>query len=370
MISGCYQRFAWVALALLGLPAVALAQALPQPVTPGNPVCVRLEGQLASIDRAGADPARADQSRRIEETLGRQQADLDRVQSQYQRLGCQPTTLFSIFQSQPPQCTSLTGQIQQMRSGIDRSQADLQRSRNGGEQDLQRQGVVNALAQNNCGPQYRAAAAAAAPQQRGFFETLFGGPNTTIPPPAPGDYPQVGASGYRTLCVRTCDGYYFPISNSTSSTRFADDEQTCQKLCPAAEVALYSHRNPGEDVAQAVANNGRLYKDMPNAFRYRREFVATCSCRQPGQSWADALGQIKDSTVERGDIVVTEEKAKAMSQPQSLRPAPAGSTPVPARPDARRTTPADPPDAAAAGPDADPSKRNVRAVGPTFIPQR
>ena len=342
---------------------------MPQPVAPGNPVCVRLEGQLASIDRAGADPARADQSRRIEETLGRQQADLDRVQAQYQRLGCQPTTLFSIFQSQPPQCTSLTGQIQQMRNAIDRTQADLQRSHNGGEQDLQRQGVINALAQNNCGPQYRAAAAAAAPQQRGFFETLFGGPNTTIPPPAPGDYPQVGASGYRTLCVRTCDGYYFPISNSTSSTRFAEDEQTCQKLCPAAEVALYSHRNPGEDVAQAVANNGRLYKDLPNAFRYRREFVATCSCRQPGQSWADALGQVKDSTVERGDIVVTEEKAKAMNQPQQLtRPAAA----TPARPDARSplsSAPADTPDGAAV-PDADPSKRAVRAVGPTFIPPR
>ena len=145
--------------------------------------------------------------------------------------------------------------------------------------------------------------------------------------------------------MRTCDGYYFPISNSTSSTRFAEDEQTCQKLCPASEVALYSHRNPGEDIAQAVANNGRLYKDMPNAFRYRREFVATCGCRLPGQSWADALGQIKDSTVERGDIVVTEEKAKAMSQPaapatRTATPAPAGQAPTaltPPRADAKRT---------------------------------
>lgn len=369
MISSCY-RFAWVALALLGLPAAAAAQAIPQPPQPatsGNPVCVRLEGQLASIDRSGADPARADQARRIEDSLAKQQSDLDRVQAQYQRLGCQPTTLFSIFQTQPQQCGTLSGQVQQMRSAIDRTLADLQRTRRGGDDDMQRQSVVNALAQNNCGPQYRAAAAAV-PQQRGFFETLFGGPNTTIAPPAPGDYPQVGAGGYRTLCVRTCDGYYFPISNSTSSTQFADDEQTCQKLCPATEAVLYSHRNPGEDVAQAVANNGRVYKDMPNAFRYRREFVATCSCRLPGQSWADALGQIKDSTVERGDIVVTEEKAKAMSQP----PAPGRTPPAPARTDARRAAPATPADPAdtAAVPDADPSKRTVRAVGPTFIPTR
>jgi Protein of unknown function (DUF2865) len=376
MISSCYHRFAWLALALIGLPAVAVAQGLPQPAVPsGNPVCTRLEGQLAAIDRAGADPARTDQAHRIEEALGKQQADLDRVQSQFQRLGCQPPSLLSIFVSQPAQCSALNSQIQQMRGGIDRTQADLQRTRHGGEDDMQRQGVISALAQNSCGPQYQRAAAAAAPQQRGFFETLFGGPGQTIAPPAPGDYPQVGASGYRTLCVRTCDGYYFPISNSTSSTRFAEDEQACQKLCPASEVALYSHRNPGEDIAQAVSNSGRLYKDMTNAFRYRREFVATCGCRLPGQSWADALGQIKDSTVERGDIVVTEEKAKAMSQPagSATRTAtPAGQAPTPLTPpraDAKRTAPADPADMGAA-PDSDPSKRNVRAVGPTFIAPR
>jgi Protein of unknown function (DUF2865) len=303
--------------------------------------------------------------RGIEETLGKQQGDLDRVQSQFQRLGCQPPSLFSIFMSQPPQCGALNAQIQQMRGNIDRTQADLQRTRRGGEDDMQRVGVINALAQNNCGAQYQRAAAAAAPQQRGFFETLFGGPGSTIAPPAAGDYPQVGASGYRTLCVRTCDGYYFPISNSTSSTRFAEDEQTCRQLCPASEVALYSHRNPGEDIAQAVSNSGRLYKDTTNAFRYRRELVSTCGCRLPGQSWADALGQIKDSTVERGDIVVTEEKAKAMSQPPATRAA----TPAP-RADAKRTaTPADPADTGATL-DSDQSKRNVRAVGPTFIPPR
>jgi hypothetical protein len=371
MNSSCCRQTAWIALALFALPAAAAAQGFPQSGASGNPVCVRLESQLASIDRAGADPARAEQARRIEESLGKQQAELDRVQAQYQRLGCQPPSLFSIFVTQAPQCGPLNGQIQQMRGNIDRTQSDLQRTRRGGEDDMQRQAVIGALAQNNCGPQYRAAAAAAVPQQRGFFETLFGGPNVNIPPPAPGDYPQVGAGGYRTLCVRTCDGFYFPISNSTSSTRFAEDEQTCQKLCPATEAVLYSHRNPGEDVAQAVANNGRTYRELPNAFRYRREFIAACSCRLPGQSWADALGQIKDSTVERGDIVVTEEKAKAMNQPRSSDPR------TPARPDARRAAPATPapPTAAAPAdtgsvPDADPAKRSVRAVGPTFIPTR
>jgi hypothetical protein len=173
--------------------------------------------------------------------------------------------------------------------------------------------------------------------------------------------------------VRTCDGYYFPISFSTSQSHFSDDEQACQRLCPATEAVLYAHRNPGEDVTQAVSNSGRTYRDLPNAFRYRREFVATCSCRQPGQTWAEALGQTRDQTVERGDLVVTEEKSRALAQPRADNPGRAS------RQDARKPTaggnmpipvpPADTaPDAAPAAAAAPAGKRPVRVVGPTFVP--
>jgi len=371
------RRIAGAALLALAMPAAAAAQiTYPQAAPPaggaGSPVCGRLEAQLAAIDRgAGADPARAEQTRRIEETLNRQQADLDRTQAQWQRLGCQPPSLFSIFSNQSPQCGPLNNQVSQMRTGIDRTMAELQRSRHGADDDMQRQAVLGALGQNNCGPQYRVAAA----PQRGFFETLFGGGGGPAPGagalPGVADYPQIGGSGYRTLCVRTCDGFYFPISYSTSPARFAEDEQACQKLCPAAEAVLYSHRNPGEEVAQAVASNGRAYKDLPNAFRYRREFNAACSCKQAGQTWADAMGQTRDSTVERGDVVVTEERAKALSQPRNESPNRTGAP----RADARKPTgtmpavaPPDAPDPTAAA--SEPGKRAVRTVGPTFMPAR
>jgi hypothetical protein len=185
--------------------------------------------------------------------------------------------------------------------------------------------------------------------------------------------------------VRTCDGYYFPISFSTSSGHFAEDEQVCHAQCPATETALYSHRNPGEDVAQAVSTAGRLYKDLPNAFRYRREVTPACSCRAPGQTWADALGQTPDVTVERGDIVVTDEKAKALAQPRP-DPTPArgsqqappqqsparteprrGASTMPAlAPPPQQSQPSDPGSAATTA-EADPNKRSVRPVGPTFI---
>jgi hypothetical protein len=343
-------------LAVLALAAgcgAALAQQGPySPAPAANPVCVRLEGQLAMINRGG-DPSRAEQIRRYEDSVNKQQFDLDRLLAQARRLGCDNGGFFSIFSSQPPQCGPLNSQIQDMRGNVARMQAELQRMQGGGELESQRQNVIAALAQNNCGPQYQAAAN----QQRGFFGGLFGGWS------APSS-DALSGSTYRTLCVRTCDGYYFPISFSATPAKFPEDEQTCQRMCPAAEVALYTHRNPGEDVAQAVSTSGRAYRDLPTAFSYRKEFNPSCSCRRPGQSWADALGATRDTTVERGDIVVTEERAKALSQPR------ADAQGKPLRLDAKPEAGAAPPAAPGESGEADPGKRSVRTVGPTFVPTR
>jgi hypothetical protein len=175
--------------------------------------------------------------------------------------------------------------------------------------------------------------------------------------------------GGRTMCVRTCDGFYFPISFSTVQSRFADDEQACKRMCPAAEVVLYSHRNPGEDVARAVSSSGRSYAELPTAFRYRKTYDAACSCRAPGQSWADALRQGGDQTVERGDIVVTEERARILSQPRTMKPDPskpaANAAPAPAADE-----PAAAPAAEEKPEDTPPGKRKIRAVGPNVYPVR
>jgi len=337
-----------------------------------NQACVRLESQLAAIDRGSADPARAEQVRRFEEAARQQQFDLDRLQAQARRSGCEGSGFF-LFGGQPPQCADLNSQIQRMRAGLDRTTSELQRLQ-GGDRSEQRRGVLIALAQNDCGPQYRAAAPA---RPRNFFEALFGGTvgPSTGPAPFPGDSADLPPSGtYRTLCVRTCDGFYYPVSYSTVPSRFGEDERTCQRTCPAAEVMLFSHRNPGEDMNQAVSISGRPYRDLPNAFHYRQEFNAACSCKRPGQTWADALG--RDANVERGDIIVTDERAKAMAQP---KPEPAKQ---PAKQDARKgkapaETPAPPaaaepaPAPAAAPAPADPNqKRSIRSVGPQFLPVR
>jgi hypothetical protein len=343
---------------------------------PVNPICPRLEAQLATIDRGGSnDPAKDEQIRRYQDAAARQQSELDRIRGQAKRMGCDNSGFFSLFSQRSAECGPVNTQIQQMRANLDQITSSLEQLRSGGfnaERDNQRRSVLTALAQNNCGPQY----ANAVQQQSGgpgaFFNNLFGGGGTIAPPP--GDLgPPSGT--YRTVCVRTCDGGYFPVSFATVPARFPDDEKTCKALCPATEAALYAYRNPGEDINQAVSVNGAPYTALPNAFRFRSEFNSACSCKAPGQTWSDALKSIdeKAAAEQQGDIIVTEESAKKMQQRPATKSAPASAkkgapaTTGAAPPPADTSAPL-PPAAQAATPAAPTENKPIRSVGPTFLP--
>src|SRR5205807_1906144 len=135
---------------------------------------------------------------------------------------------------------------------------------------------------------------------------------------------------------------------------------------PAAEATLFSYRTSGEDITQATSINGQPYSSLPNALKYRTEFNPACSCKRPGQSWADALG--KDEAVEPGDVVVTEERAKQMAQPPAQKSQTRGKQPGAPQPATAAPAAAETPPPAAA--ETEPGKRTVRSVGPTFIPPR
>jgi hypothetical protein len=356
---------------LFGGLARAQTNPPPPPGAASNPMCPRLEAQLATIDRGGTgDPAKDEQIRRYQEAATKQQAELDRTSLQAKRMGCESSGFFSLFNGQSAQCSPVNNQIQQMRANLDQITTSLERLRSGGlggnDRENQRRSVLLALAQNSCGPQY---AAILQQQQQGpgnFLSNLFGNNNAPGAPPADLG-PQSGT--YRTVCVRTCDGGYFPISFATVPARFSDDERTCKALCPATEASLYAYRNPGEDMNQAVSISGQPYTSSPNAFRFRQEFNPSCSCKAAGQTWADALKAIDDKAAaeQQGDIIVTEESAKKMSRPQAkpaATPGKKGSTTAVA-PTADAT-----PASAGTASGASSDNKPIRSVGPTFIQTR
>ena len=90
---------------------------------------------------------------------------------------------------------------------------------------------------------------------------------------------------YRTMCVRVCDGYYFPVNFATVRKNFDNDRAFCEASNPSTEMRLFFHHNPSESIEDMKDLTGRLYAELPNAFRHRREVVSNQICpRRPTQS--------------------------------------------------------------------------------------
>ena len=129
---------------------------------------------------------------------------------------------------------------------------------------------------------------------QGFFQYFFGPeppPRPRWSPPRYNPYPlydsglpQERPETYRTLCVRMCDGYYFPISFSTMRSEFARDADKCTASC-GSEARLFYHPNPGGKVEDMVDLMGSGYASLPNAFRYRQSLVSGCVCRP--EPWSE-----------------------------------------------------------------------------------
>jgi hypothetical protein len=130
--------------------------------------------------------------------------------------------------------------------------------------------------------------------------------------------PQAVGGGYRTLCVRTCDGYYFPISFSTTRSRLKIDEAVCQGMYPEGEAKLFVHRTSGEESANAVSLKGEPYASEPFAFTYTKEFSPACKS-QLTEGLADLAERFATAQAEhsakKGQLVRIDKKGRVVVSP-------------------------------------------------------
>jgi Protein of unknown function (DUF2865) len=91
-------------------------------------------------------------------------------------------------------------------------------------------------------------------------------------------------SAYNTMCVRLCDGFYFPISYGVRRERLYKDNRTCMRRCDG-EARLFHFPTNGGSVETMVDMAGRAYTALPNAFRYRKSLVSGCMCQRA--PWSD-----------------------------------------------------------------------------------
>ena len=266
----------WPAVASVILLAAVQGMAAAEAQT--SNLCMNLEARLVQIDRRAQSGTSGNQS--VERLIVQQQRELDRASAEARRAGC--TGGFLIFRPRAdPKCGALMSTINRMQVNLQQLMAT--RDRGGGSSlARERSEILRQLAFNRCGPAYANDPRAAnrgfgAPRPGGLLGAIFGAPQIrTFGEESFRPETQVGT--YRTLCVRTCDGYYFPISFSTVPSRFNTDAATCQAMCPGAEAELFTYRNPGEETAQAVSLSGEPYTSLPNAFRYRKEYDKSCTC--------------------------------------------------------------------------------------------
>jgi hypothetical protein len=76
---------------------------------------------------------------------------------------------------------------------------------------------------------------------------------------------------------------------------------SCNSFCPAAETSLVY----GSNIDGAATETGKPYSELPNAFRYRNEIVAGCTCNGKDQFGLAQINIDNDSTLRKGDIVAT-----------------------------------------------------------------
>jgi Protein of unknown function (DUF2865) len=280
---------------------VALAQ---------NAECARLQQAIAA--HRGSSGSQA--------AVERQRAELGRTRAYAGSLGCGNRKFLFFGSEPPPQCGEVTAQISRMEANL----ADLQARAGGGAGDL--------IAR------YNAECGHAQPSEPGnVFEALFGGlarlaapqdqeaPQTDARFEDHGDQPHQAApsgekggvqahSGSYAVCVRTCDGSFFPVSYSGAGSRADSLEDVCRALCPNADMALYSFPFGGT-VDEAASPTGEPYANLPNAGKFEKAYDPSCSCRRKGQTWAEALADAEARYGhEKHDILVTPEKSAEMAR--------------------------------------------------------
>jgi hypothetical protein len=157
---------------------------------------------------------------------------------------------------------------------------------------------------------------------------------------------------FRTVCVRTCDGYFFPMSNASRASDFERDRKNCEAACPGTEMRLYRQGSPDENLMSTA--KGEAYTALPNAFLYKTEGMprpAGCGCGAANDPSTAAGGPAPAAEKTGGSIITL--GTESPPETEEEKPAVPAQSPPKAAPQAEARPMDD---------------RKVRVVGPTFLP--
>ncbi|ESY97653.1 DUF2865 domain-containing protein [Mesorhizobium sp. LNHC229A00] len=370
---------------LLGLLLSGVVVSEPQAA---SRVCRQLEAELAATSRGGGGgPAMV---RKYDAAVERQRQQISKARGQASSAGCG----FSLFSRNINQCAGLNATIERMTANLDSLQAKrAQLAGSGPHRDRGR--ILAALDANDCRDDAvspRRAPPLEANREDGgnanLFDQLFGGDNRQVDtldqPDAPGEERNVGrvlnlpgapdapGSGgeFHTSCVRTCDGYFFPMSNAASPGDFERDQKNCESACPGTEMQVFYSRGMDDDSASMMSSvTGRPYGELPTAYLYKQPNMSrppACGCN------AAQNFQIIGGNSPSPQQLQPEPEAAPLVPVPALKPDPGADPETLANRDggldreAIKRLSAKPMTSPVSA--VPPDQRKVRVVGPTFLP--
>ncbi|MCZ4271020.1 DUF2865 domain-containing protein [Maritalea porphyrae] len=201
-------------------------------------------------------------------------SEIKKWESEFVRGGCQK--VLNAGGRLNSTCRSIARKIQRERKDYSNAVA---RVKKGSQVAAAREAALQQYARFGCSNRSSGSVSRteAKPERKTLFERLFGGGDDRI---NDGDFYDFSVTTYRSVCARTCDGYYWPVSFSTVKDYLYQDAGVCESQAGVGEVSLYYYSNRGGTPDDMVNLNGQRYADSPNAFKYRREYDATCNVKQ------------------------------------------------------------------------------------------
>lgn len=337
--------------------SLALAQSSEQQIR-----CLQLQQELASLQSGGG--ANADDLARIDKQIAQYDRIFQGTQAAMQDAGCfESFFIFGKALVRSPQCLNMNDRVEDARRQLTQLQQQREALTGGGGNRRRQAELQQAMAQSGCGGQVRQ------PRRGGGLFDFFGGGQEEEPAqPETPIYRSIDPNArYRAVCVRLCDGFFYPLAYSTTAASLAQEAERCQSSC-AAPAELYVYRNPGQEIEQAISLNGSAYMDLPVALKFRKTYVNGCSCKQSEYN-PTAIEEANKRAEAEAAAQGGKGKAKVAAAPAAAPAAPdvTGSNapanpPAPAAVPQAQKPPAPPPPAAAAASPAQPAQTEASAA--------
>jgi Protein of unknown function (DUF2865) len=251
----------------------------------GSDICERLSFDLATLSSRENPTA---QSRKYARAINDQKKSLRELAVSLREKGCSSGSILTVGAASDAACSDLEDKQARMRRNLSMLESKrISLLSTADDQARNRRRLQQELNANDCN---RARPLVSAPEEAltplvqdapGGME-IIRAPDSEVGPASHGfvDLGGAGASGgLVTLCVRTCDGGYFPISSRASSFNFRRDAQVCSMMCPGNETELFYRSIASESTEMRSTMSGEDYAAQSYAWRFRTQpKSAQCGC--------------------------------------------------------------------------------------------